>query len=231
VEPADPLSDDQPVAICLRDHLPKLTVLTIADRQEADIVLTIRKAKLAGDTSRNLLNFLGLAHLEASANGVKLWDGYQNLTADSKLEMLPASTVPCAVADALIGQLRKAMQKARDQKPKKSVSLKSPALLYVSAVSADYITTYRNLNIPGGGTEYFPVGDWLTHHPKTMLGMSGISELAAWSIAHHFLSEHRHFERIALYAGAGVRFAFAAHNHFLGRSTCHVAVPLSCPGI
>lgn len=49
-------------------------------------------------------------------DGVKLWDGYENLSADSKLEMRSASDVPCMLADALADKLRQGMRKARDKK-------------------------------------------------------------------------------------------------------------------
>jgi len=117
VEAADRLSDDQPIAVCLADHLAKTTPLTLAEsKASADIVLTVSKGKISGDSMRTLFATLGLATLTATSGGTKLWDGYQNLTADNPRVMPVASEVPCLIADALADKLRQGMKKARDKR-------------------------------------------------------------------------------------------------------------------
>lgn len=118
VEAGDDLSDDKPIVVCLSDHLSKNTLLVLADsKASADIVLKVYKASISGDATRSMLGSMGLARMDAfAADGTKLWDGYENMSSTSKLDMIPVSAVPCALADALTDKLRQGMKKARDKK-------------------------------------------------------------------------------------------------------------------
>ena len=78
VVPMDDLGDDQPVAACLADHLPKPTAMTVVNtREEADIILRV-SAHLPSATTRFVLGIAGgspSAHLFAELpDGTKLWD-------------------------------------------------------------------------------------------------------------------------------------------------------------
>src|SRR4051812_28364038 len=73
---SDEMSDEKPIAACLASHLSKTTPLTAVDtKADADILLTVVKAHLPGNTSRAV--FGGFAGVELAAtlpDGTKLWD-------------------------------------------------------------------------------------------------------------------------------------------------------------
>lgn len=117
---ADALSDDKPVAVCLADILEKTTAMKSLGPNESGldgIVLTVSKTSISGDSMRHLMGSLGITRLTATTpDGTKLWQGGSVLSATTKLEMIPTKDVPCALADDLTNELRKAMRKARDSK-------------------------------------------------------------------------------------------------------------------
>lgn len=112
---SDDMSDAKPIAACLASHLSKTMPLTAVDtKADADIVLTIVKAHLPGNTARAV--FGGFAGVELAAtlpDGTKLWDDKATFaSAENSLYL----DIPCNLADQIADKLRQAMRKAREKK-------------------------------------------------------------------------------------------------------------------
>lgn len=114
---ADDLEDDKPVAACLAERLNTTTPLTaVSSKDGADVILTVSKAKISGDSMRNLFGALGSVRLAATApDGTKLWDGFQSLSMTTNQDVLKYSQadIACKLADVITEKLRDAMKKAR----------------------------------------------------------------------------------------------------------------------
>ena len=120
IEPLDPLEGDRPVAACIAEHLPAALPLTIAaTKEEADIVLRV-KARISGDTMRQLMAVLGSIQLWAMApDGTQFWSGKTSEDRANATTLPPdKADVPCLLADAGINMLRNALKKARKNSSK-----------------------------------------------------------------------------------------------------------------
>jgi hypothetical protein len=127
VVPMDDLGDDQPVAACFADHLPKLTAMTVVStREEAEVILKV-SAHLPSATTRFVLGIAGgspSAHLFAELpDGTKVWDdGAKYRRSMAPQGMFGSSSgdtgksVECGLGDELAGTLRDAMRDARGSK-------------------------------------------------------------------------------------------------------------------
>src|SRR4051794_28814529 len=127
VVPMDDLGDDQPVAACLADHLPKLTAMTVVNtREEADIILRV-SAHLPSATTRFVLGIAGGSpsahHFAELPDGTKVWDdGAKYRRSMAPQGMFGSSSgdtgksVECGLGDELVGTLRDAMRDARGSK-------------------------------------------------------------------------------------------------------------------
>jgi hypothetical protein len=116
VTTADELGDGKPVAACLAERLSKTTPLTAVDaKEDADVVLTVVRARLPGNTTRAIgIASAGVELLATMPDGTRLWDGiFKWGSVSNSLHI----DIPCALADGAADELRKAMRKARDAKP------------------------------------------------------------------------------------------------------------------
>ena len=116
VFPADDLKDDKPVAACFAEHLTKNTPLEAADKDSADVLLSV-KASIAGTMGR-AMGGLGAVTLIASLrDGTVLWKGFTSVsTQEPGLRAAAAGEVACQLADEIADKLRTAMRKVRDKK-------------------------------------------------------------------------------------------------------------------
>jgi hypothetical protein len=127
VEAVDDLGDDQGVAVCLAEHLDKLTPIKLAStKEQADVILRV-KAHLPSTTTKFLVGVMGgspSADLTAQTpDGTALWsDGAKyrrSMGPQGKFGSASSDTgksIECGLADELLNTLRDAMRKARDQK-------------------------------------------------------------------------------------------------------------------
>jgi hypothetical protein len=116
VTAADDLNADQrPVTACLAKHLPDTTPLTVVtSKDEADVVLTVTRAHLPGNTARATFGGLGKVYLSATLpDGTPLWDGDADFSSTKNTQGL---NIPCYLADSIAGKMLSAMRKARDAK-------------------------------------------------------------------------------------------------------------------
>ena len=123
----DDLGDDQAVAACFAEHLPKLTPMTVVTtKEEADVILKV-SAHLPSATTKFVLGIAGgspSAHLFAELpDGTKLWDDgakyRRSMGAQGALGSSSGDTgkgVECGLGDELAGTLRDAMREARGKK-------------------------------------------------------------------------------------------------------------------
>ena len=112
---ADEMGDGKPIAACLAEHLSKTTPLTAVDaRDEADVILSVTRAHLPGNTARATFGGAGGVELTAMLpDGTTLWsDTAKFASAESSLRI----NIPCNLADQIADKLRQAMRKARDRK-------------------------------------------------------------------------------------------------------------------
>jgi hypothetical protein len=127
VEAVDDLGDDQGVAVCLAEHLDKLTpIKLVSTKEDADVIFRV-KAHLPSTTTKVLVGIMGgspSADMTAQlTDGTLLWgDGAKyrrSMAQQGKAGNSSGDTgksIECGLADELLNTLRDAMRKARDKK-------------------------------------------------------------------------------------------------------------------
>lgn len=103
IRAGDPLTDDQTVATCVVEHLPRYVPLTLVAESEADVVLTVHHAHAVKHPTAKITASL--------PDGTVLWDGGSKTRGLNLLEL----NARCVLADDLLQNLRDAMRKARDK--------------------------------------------------------------------------------------------------------------------
>lgn len=98
----DDLSDDQIVATCVVERIGKAIPIQIVAREEAELILTVSKANVNKHPKAEIAATL--------PDGSILWTGGSKTRGFN----LVGRNMTCVIANDLIDNLRKAMQKARE---------------------------------------------------------------------------------------------------------------------
>lgn len=99
---ADDLSDDKIVASCVEERIGKATPIQIVSREDAELILTVSKANVGKHPKAEIA--------AALPNGTVLWTGGSKTRGFNFV----GRNMTCVIANDLIDNLRKAMQKARE---------------------------------------------------------------------------------------------------------------------
>lgn len=99
---ADDLSDDQRVASCVEERIGKTIPIQIVSREDAEFVITVSKASVGKHPKAQIAATL--------PDGNVLWTGGSKTRGLN----LIGRNMTCVIANDLIDNLRKAMQKARE---------------------------------------------------------------------------------------------------------------------
>ena len=91
--------------------------------------------------------------------------------------------------------------------------LRLPTIVWAAAVTADHVSTYRNLRTGPTAREHNPLLAW-THHRPVPTVLVGVAYDAAsyWAVERFVGRDHRQVMRVALYAAAAFRIGLAVRN-------------------
>lgn len=100
------------------------------------------------------------------------------------------------------------------QAPTKGPSLKLPTIVFAGAATADWVTTYRNMdyNCPTCG-ESNPLLNWVGQKPKTTIAMGAAMDVAGvWAWNKYVGKKHKKIAAAGLYVMAAFRVFLAVRN-------------------